>query len=583
MTEEKRKLVKEKINQKVKDLDDKVNNSIYESYQLVDWQPLLAKECQVYVYNENYLAKRFDQINFQFCSKDTAKEILIDNLYALLRYKYLTKRTDDIETKIGNIVKAFTANLKTTLMKVSFDIDSVCTRVKWLPDGCVAFRNGVYNFRTNTWLFTYNKIKINHLNNIIYLYDQDYIITWFINIDFEPIGISVDDFDEIEDLVAFLKDIDKASRNYCFELVYNMAHDYEHKFDIKKFRHMCEILGYLCLQSFSQNFVLLIGSGQNGKNSLIDGCLTSRVIPQPANNDMESIEDDKFVGSSLENRAHNIYLETTPDIKTKSKNLKALTGSMYQTVEEKGVTKHATIINCKYIWAGNDQDKIKFSDNTVGFRRRINLYETWYRWDSKKHFMKEGDYYDTTFSDDLSEIKEDINNTVIFIYLAMWGIKHATDNYTHSFKFTKNDWKLQYSDVNFDLKEKIESVTMNDIYAWAKTPRNRELAKFLLYDMSEKPLQDSLTLKENGIRVNNFDEYLNKVLGDPDIGLNYFSEYDVYINVRALQEISKDSSPAVTFSGNLKKLYGINTFVYKSGNKPYVKIRFMNNKVKIIN
>ena len=583
MTEEKKELIKSKINDKLKDLDNKVNNAQYKDWDLVKWQPLLAKECQVYVYNENYLAKRFDQINFQFCSKETAKEILIDNLYALLRYKYLTDRTDDIETRIGNIVKAFTANLKTTLIKVSFDPDSECTKVQWLPDGCVAFRNGVYNFKNDSWLFAYDKIRIENLNSTIYLYDQAYIITWFINIDFEPLPMNINDFENITDLVEFLKDLDKDNKNYCFELMYNMSHNYDNKFEIEKFNHMCQIIGYLCLQSFSQNFVLLIGSGQNGKNSLIDGCLTSRVIPQPASNDMESIEDDKFVGSSLENRAHNIYLETTPDIKSKSKNLKALTGSMYQQVEEKGVTKHATIINCKYLWAGNDQDKIKFSDNTVGFRRRINLYETWYRWDSKKRFLKTGDYYDTTFSDDLSEIKTDISNTVLFIYLSMWGIKVGTDNYTHSFKFTKNDWKLQYTDVNFDLKEKIESLTLKKISEWLSVPRNREMAKISFYDMSEKVLQDSLTLKENGVIVHNYDEFLTKFMNDPEASLNYFAEYDVYMSVRTLQQLTKDDSPASAFSQNLKKLYGLNTFLYKSGNRPYVKVRFMNNKLKVVN
>lgn len=578
---QKKELVQNKISEKLQQIDNAVNNAAYSGYSFADWQPILAKECQVYVFNENYLAKRFDQINFQFCSKDTAKEILIDNLYALLRYKYFTKRDDNIDKTINEIVKSFTNNLKTTLIKVSFDEDTECTYVKFLPDGCVAFRNGVYDFKNDDWLFHYTKIKIPNLNNVIYLYDQNYIIQWYVNLDFEPIGININDFNTV-DLVEFLKDLDKDSKNYCFELMYNMAHDYEDKFKYDKFEHLCQILGYLCLQSFSQFFVLLIGSGQNGKNSLIDGCFTSRIVPQPANNDMESIEDDKFVGSSLENRAHNIYLETTPDVKTKSKNLKALTGSMYQTVEEKGVTKHATIINCKYIWAGNDQDKIKFSDNTVGFRRRINLYETWYKWDVKKKFLKLGDYYDTTFSDSLIEIKSDLANVIIFIYLAMYGIKLGTNDYSHSFKFKKNDWKLQYSDVNLDLKEKIEMVAMKHIVDWVCNPKNREVSKTLFYDLSEKPLYESLTLKENGIIINNYEEFINKFLKDDEVTMNYFVEYDVYMSVRGLQEVMKDVSAAATFSQNLKKIYGINSFLYKNGNRPYVKVRFVNNKIKIV-
>ena len=581
MTEDKKSIIQNRINEKLKAIDDSVNSSVYADYGLVDWQPILAKECQVYVFNENYLAKRFDQINFQFCNKDIAKEILIDNLYALLRYKYFKKRTDDSEKRIQDIVKSFTINLKSTLIKVSFDIDTDCTMVKFLPDGCIAFRNGVYDFKNDKWLFTYDKIKITNLNSTIYMYDQTYIITWFFNFDFQPIGININKFDVVE-LVDFLKGLDEDSKNYCFELVYNMSHDYEDKFTYDRFKHMCQILGYLCLQSFCQSFVLLIGSGQNGKNSLIDGCFTSKILPQPANNDMEAIEDDRFVGSTLENRAHNIYLETTPDVKTKSKNLKALTGSMYQTVEGKGENKHATIINCKYMWAGNDQDKIKFSDNTTGFRRRINLFETWYKWDAKKRFLKMGDYYDTTFSDDLAEIKEDISNAIIFIYLAMYGIKLATDDYTHSFRFLYNDWKLQYSDVNLDLKEKIEDVTTKQIADWVSIPRNREPSKTLFYDLSEKPLYESITLKENGIIINNYEEFINKFLKDDEVNMNYFVEYDVYMSVRMLQEIMKDVSPAASFSQNLKKIYGINSFLYKNGNRPYVKVRFMSNKLKVI-
>ena len=76
---------------------------------------------------------------------------------------------------------------------------------------------------------------------------------------------------------------------------------------------------------------------------------------------------------------------------------------MYQSVEHKGLNRYSSIINCKYIFAGNDQDNIKFSDNTTGFRRRINVFEIFYQWDSQKRFMKKGDYYDSQFTDDLRE------------------------------------------------------------------------------------------------------------------------------------------------------------------------------------
>ena len=136
--------------------------------------------------------------------------------------------------------------------------------------------------------------------------------------------------------------------------------------------------------SFSQNFVLFVGSGQNGKNSLYDGCFTGRVVPRPAANDLDSIENDRFITGSLENKAHNIFLESSAKTYTESKMLKAITGSMYQTIEQKGVDKYSGLINCKYIFAANDQEKIKFTDSTPGFKRRINVFEVWYISDSSE-------------------------------------------------------------------------------------------------------------------------------------------------------------------------------------------------------
>ena len=120
---------------------------------LSDWRAVLSKECQVYVFGETYLAKRFDQINYKFCEKNEAKEILIDNLYALLRYKYFPKVSEEIDERIQKIVSSFTANLKTTLRKVSFDESSDAEIVNMLPNYCIAFRNGVFNFKENKWFF----------------------------------------------------------------------------------------------------------------------------------------------------------------------------------------------------------------------------------------------------------------------------------------------------------------------------------------------------------------------------------------------------------------------------------------------
>lgn len=573
----------EKINtikEKMNSLTDGLTNVMYKDFSLVEWRPILAVECQVYVYNEIYLGKRFDQINYSFCSQDTAKEILIDNLYALLRYKYFPKATDDTDKKISEIIKSFTTNLKSVLIKVSFDKDADCKIVNFIPDGCVAFRNGVYDFRNDEWLFIYDKIDIPKLHNAIYLYDDKYIIPWYININFSPLGIDIKNTD-LKEFFEIIKDFNVNNKNYCFELMYNMSHNIDHQFEFDKFKHLCEIIGYLCLQSFSQHFVLFIGTGQNGKNSLFDGCFTPRVVPMPTNIDMNSIEENQFVTGALENKSHNIFLETDPSTKTKSEMLKALTGGPLQSIQHKGVDIYPGYINCKFIWAGNDQEKIKFSDNTNGFRRRINLFETYYKWDPKKQFLKKGDYYDTTFSEDLRELKEDITNIIVFIYFAMFGVKEATKNFTSIFRFAKNDWRLEYSDIDFDLKDRLDNITITKIMDWYKRWYNTETAKTAFFDMSKKALYLSDTVKE--FNITNYGEFINSFMKNEEIFIQYFVEHDAYVSLKFLQEISGASGASgKTFSQDFKKLYSLSGLTYLSSNKSYAKCSFRNGRLKII-
>ena len=560
-------------------LVESVSTSALITRSLSEWRPVLAKECQVYVFGENYLAKRFDQIHYKFCEVSEAREVLVDNLYALLRFKYFTKLTDDVEKRIQDIVKAFTINLKTTLLKVSIDPDTDCEHINFLDDGQVAFRNGVFDFRKNAWLLKYNIVKMPNLSNNIYMYDRHYIIQWYFDFDFDPLPIDINEF-TLKDFIAFMKDSDKSAKNYCFELMYNMAHDINHKFDSNRFNHLCEILGYSLLQSFSQNFVLLIGSGQNGKNSLFDGCFSNRIFPRPASNSLDDIETDRFITGALENKSHNIFLETSAKTYTESKMIKALTGSIYQTIEQKGISKYSGILNCKYIFAGNDQEKIKFSDNTVGFRRRINIFEIYYRWDSSKKFLKKGDYYDTTFSDSLKELKDDITNTIVYIYFAMYGILSATFNFKKNFRFSDNDWQLNYSDIDFDLKEIIEKVTSDSVVKFIKlNTKNYEEAHSLFYDMDKDRLYQSKTMKELGYY--NFEDMI-KMFEDEEALTAYFSEHDVYMSVRMLQSICGDFTSAMSFSQSLKKIYSLSSFENIYNNKPYIKVNFVNKKLKVL-
>lgn len=560
----------------------KIDTSALLSKPLSDWRQSLASECNVYVFGENYIGKRFDQIHYKFCEKNEAKEILVDNLYAILRYKYFPDQSEDADERISRIVSNFTSNLKTTLKKVSLDKTTEAELVKFIPNHCIAFRNGVYNFKDDNWLFKYDIVRVENISNTLYAYDKKYIILWYLDFNFEPMPISLQE-DSLQDVVSMMKEITKISgtRNYCFELLYNMSHDIYDKFNLERFQHACEVLGYLLLQEFSQNFVLLIGNGQNGKNSLFDGCFTPFVVPRSASNDLDALENDRFITGSLENKYQNIYLETAAKTYSDSKGIKNITGSMYQTIESKGVNKYSGIINCKFIFAGNDQEKIKFDDTTTGFKRRINIWEIYYHWDAEKRFLKRGDYYDTTFNDSLSELKNDIGNAIMFVYFGMYGIMLATKNFTDNFKFTYNDWRLLYANVDTETKDAVENVDAAMIVSYInKNEENYKACKELFYDLNKVKLWKSHSMKM--LNYNTYEEMIEMFRHDDQI-ITYFIENDVYINVKLLQKISGDIlKTATTFTQSLKKLYDLIDIPRMGTNQAYVKCTFIGTTLKIL-
>ena len=562
----------------IKKIEDKIDTNLLLDMELCKFRELLKDEVNVFVFGDEYLARRFDQINYKFCGKDEAREILTDNLYALLRFKYFPETSDSIDKRIKEIVSSFCDNLKTTLVKVSFDEDSDCSLVSYIPDFCIAFRNGVFNFLTNTWLFKYDITPLPLLQNKIYSYDPHYIIMRYCDIEFSDLGVDITKT-SLPTFISFLKELDESDKNYCFELMYNMSFNEKNVFRYEKFLHLCEILGYCVLQSFSQNFVLLIGSGQNGKNSLFDGCFTHKIIPHPISNDLDAIENDRFITGSLENKSHNIYLESSAKTYTESRTLKALTGSMYQTIEQKGVDKYSGIINCKYIFAGNDQDKIKFSDTTNGFRRRINVFEVYYKWDKEKRYLKSGDYYDISFSDSLSEIKKDNLNVITFMYLAMYGILSATKNFTKNFEFTYNDWRLKYSDLDFNLKEKVENLSLSSIIHYIKGSKARmDTYKVLFYDADKNRLYNNKEINYLGGKT--FETMLS-VLEVEENARSFFTENDIYINVRLLQTLVGDTGNSMSFTSQIKKIYNISSFASFYNNQPYAKCSFLTGKLMI--
>lgn len=560
----------------VEDIAKTVDTSVAIKRSLVEWRTILAEECQVYVFNENYIAKRFDQINYKFCEKNEARDVLIDNIYALLRYKYFPKASEEVDARINEIVKSITANLKSTLIKISLDKDADSKTAQLLPDYCIAFRNGVYNFRDDKWLFKYDIIDLKSLANKIYMYDSKYIILWYLNYDFEPFEFSINDL-EINEFVTLMKDVTKVRQNYCFELVYNMSHDRYDVFSLKKFEHLSEICGYTILQAFSQRWVMFIGSGQNGKNSLIDGCFTNRLVPMASSNSLYEIENDKFITGNLENKHFNYFLESDDKDYNVSKNFKQITGSPYQTVQNKGVNKYSSYINCKHVYSANDQEQVKFTDNTPGFRRRINMFEVYYSWDSGKRFMKRGDYYDTSFSEDLHEMTNDLNNSKMFVYIGMYGIKKATNNFTTYFDFTENDWSLTYTDIDLDLKDKIETTTVQQIIDYIV--RNKEECKVLFFDEAKKRFYLSKSLATLGYHT--YDDMI-VMLKDEEARNSYFVDTDVFINLRIFQKIIKNLQTPVAFTQAIKKAYPDATIENIYNNQPYIKVNLAGKRLRII-
>lgn len=593
--------MKEKLLDISKKILTTLDSNISLSRDISEWRNILTKECQVYVVGEEYIAKRFDQVYYKYVAVDTAKEILTDNLYAILLYKYFTELNEDVLNQITKIVKSLTTNIKSFLTKINLDDDCISgdgLRMKRVPNTAVAFTNGIFDFQKNDWILKYDKIFIENINNTIILYN-DYIIQWCFTFDFEPLPININDT-SFEEFCEILKGLDKTNKNYCWELFYNMSHGIEHKSSLKRMQHLSEIFGYTLIPQFLQYFVMLIGSGQNGKNSLFDGCFSSKVMPRPVNNSIEAIEQDRFITDSLANACHNIFLETTAKTYSDSNMLKALTGSMYQTIERKGISKYTSVINCKYIFAGNDQSKIKFSDTTPGFRRRINVFEIYYSWDAEHRFMKYGDYYLTDFSGDLHEIKNDLMNTIFYIYLGMYGIKFATKNFTTDFKFTYNEWTDAYSDIDMSMKDFFNiSFTITDLFKYLQDMRSldNEHLKTAFFDIDKTRLYLSDYMKD--LHVYTFEEmvkYLNSQsiitvtneLGEEtEISIDnaelFLKDHDVYVSLIYLRSIlirkTSFNKPQRDFNDMFKKIYPYATIIQLSHRESYVKVRYIGGRI----
>lgn len=588
------------------------------------WKDFLAPDCQVCRVNgAGYLAKQFDEIQYRFTDKETAKEILSENLRTVLYEKYFKCPSDEEIRRIEEIIRYAMASIRQFIPSVTLNPKTAkaisnIKLVKYLSDGCIAFRNGVYDFRKNDWLFKYEEIDMG--SGLSYItYDSNYIIQFFFNFNFEPLPIDVRTM-ELSSFVEMMKEIDVTSKNLCFELCYNISFDDTYRFSINKFEHLCQILGYTCLNSFAQYFVMFIGNGQNGKNSLFDGCFTPNIVPKPTSNSLNEIETDNFITGVLEGASHNIFLETSSKTYRESTMIKALTGSEDQTIEHKSVNKYQGIINCKYIFSGNDKEEIKFDDTTNGFTRRINLFEIFYTWDQKKNFKKLGDFYDCTFSPDLHELKEDDLAAITYIYLALFGIKSATSNFTKPFAFNHNEWKLEYSSANVDMKDKLESLSIHTVVEDLRNVRTILDKQRILYSKDRKMLYreavevDELLefeqtdgwrayVNQNDytVQFSSFEKFINARLNSSipvdkdedgkiiyekieyDVTENFIRAFDViYLSLQFLSHEMRYEGSMNSFTRTIQKIFGNNCVERVSKNQPYLRCTFKNGKLEVL-
>lgn len=582
-----------------------------------EWRSILAAECGVYNTKYGFLAKNYDEIVYKYIGRDDADATLIakHNLTAVLRYKYFKKESDEIDKQIDKIIDNFCKHIYNNICYMTINCDDKMRgslRRDTIPMSAVAFANGVYDFKENRWLLKYDRIAIPTIRNTLILY-QKYIIMWHFNYDFEPYDFSIEDV-SFEDFISIMRGIEPDKSNLTWQLFFNMTHNSAHKPDLRRQRHFAEILGYTIATPFIQSFVILVGQGHNGKNSIFDGAFTNFVIPTPVQESLENIENDKFIGGTLKGGCQNISLETKPGVYKSSDQLKKLTGSQEFTIEEKGKTKTTIPMNCKFIFSANNQNNLKFSDHTRGFERRCNLFEIYYQWDKNHEYLKASkDYYKTEFF--VNDISDNWNNNRLFVYLGMYGIKSATQDFTKEFSFTFNEWSETYSDKDVAIENFFkDELTATDLFDYwndfrlnASNSVHRDA--FMIENCESKMGATKLYVSPEVQSVGSFatweelaaDFKVRETLTDYDSdgneihavevkGITFLRDHDIYVSLDYLRALMKAKRPYAikdngsSFNDNFRKALGITRTRNIASNKAYVRVRLKGaNRLEFLN
>lgn len=483
----------------------------------VEWIKLLAKDCGVYHTKYGYIVKSFSDVCYRYIGADDnqAKDEAKANIVALLRQKYFTACNDKIEEKISEIAKVFCSNIRNNVWELKIGETAVSNRdfvLKRVPATCVAFRNGIFDFAKNSWLCKFRRIPSQLTNSELVDYSE-YVVQWYFKYDFEPYDFSIMDttFDEFCDKMRAEAPSDD---NLTWQLFWNMSHDQDDYISKERMEHLAQIMGYTIYAPHAQAFVILVGQGSNGKNSLYDNAFTHWVEPVPKQADIDEIESDKFIGGTLMGVSHNISLETSPGTRRKSDVLKKLTGAEEFTAEDKGKRKVTTEMNVKFIFSTNNQDDLKFSDTSKGFQRRANLMELYYTWDGRGTYLRRGgkDFYNCRF--DPAKFKNCPNNNKLFVYLGMYGIKMCTNNFqSTNFEFTHNDWSARYEDKNSSLEGYFNGMS---IEAFCRAIRNYE--KYSGYGCDDRTLSAGICIIDKKTKI------ITPLIKEP----NFATQYEIH-------------------------------------------------------
>lgn len=583
-----------------------------------EWMQILAPECGVYNTKYGYLAKECDDIAYKYIGRDddSAKDIVRHNLTAILRYKYFKTLDDTVHKRIREIVQWFCADVYNNICYMTINRDDPVRgslRRDTIPASAVAFANGVYDFKENRWLIKYERIKVPDIKNTIILYPK-YAVMWYFNYDFEPYDFSIEDV-SFEEFCSAMKGVPAGDENLTWQLFYNMTHDAGHKESARRRQHFAEILGYTLMAPFVQAFVILVGTGHNGKNSIFDGAFSNFVIPAPGQESFDNIENDKFIGGTLKGLSHNISLETKPGVYKTSDQLKKLTGSDEFASEDKGKRKETIPLNCRFIFSANDQNNLKFGDHTTGFERRCNLFEIYYHWDKNHEYLNmASDYYKTEFQ--LDDIRRYTNNNKLFVYLGMYGIMSATQNFTKEFSFTYNEWSETYSDKDLEVESFFRNeLTAEDLFKRWNDPcmnvsNSVHQEAFMIEDnsgavkggatklISSNDVQSFCpcnTWQELAKQFKSFDTLTDYDADGNEIhaiemkGITFLRDHDLYVSLEYLRSLMKIAQPYAVkdngykFNEIFRKALNIRKTLRLAQNKAYVRIRLRGTKVDFLN